>query len=183
MHKKTCIVLVGAPCSGKSSVGKLVANKLNIKYVSSGDIARTIANNDDTVKNDLEMGKLAPESQMRGAISSAIYNSVILDDDNTIILDGFPRFGEQAEWLQNLISHKIKIYYVLLYTPLSTIIERSINRNRSDDKSLEKRLDYYYNTTYKDLHDYIDITIDANENTVNECSALLVKFIKEVTEC
>ena len=56
-----------------------------------------------------------------------------------------------------------------------------MHRGRDDDKNLEQRLNYYYNTTYKELYKYIDIIIEANENTVSDCSILLTKYIKEVT--
>lgn len=181
MNKKTCIVLVGAPCSGKSSAGKLVASETNIKYISSGDIARKMAKLDNTIRDDLNMGKLAPESQMRNAISNSLWQRFMAECVSVVILDGFPRFGEQAEWLRNTLPANIDIKYVLFDTPLSTIIERSAHRDRDDDKSLEQRLNYYYNTTYKELYKYINIIIDANENTVSECSRLLIEYIKEVT--
>jgi adenylate kinase family enzyme len=183
MYKKTCIVLVGGPCSGKSSAGKLAANKLNAKYISSGDIAREMAKRDKSIDENLSNGRLAPEWEMRVSISNSIKSST----NDIIILDGFPRFGEQAEWLESRFGNikncnYMDIYYVLMYTPLSTIIERSASRNRNDDKSIEQRIKYYYSVTYKELYDYIDTVIDACENTANECSELLINFIREVTK-
>ena len=48
MSKDLCIVLIGAPCSGESTIGKEVANRINARYISSGNIARKMAemNND-----------------------------------------------------------------------------------------------------------------------------------------
>ena len=175
-----CIILVGPPCCGKSSVGKTVASRLGIDYISSGDIARRMAQSNMQVSDDLAGGKMAPEDEMRRIISEKLWQRLIKRDKNTVILDGFPRFGEQAVWLRDLLPHAIDIKYVLLDVPLSTIIERSADRNRIDDKSLEQRLKYYYNITYKELSGYIDIIIDANENTVDECSALLTHYIEEV---
>lgn len=180
MSDKMCIILVGPPCCGKSSVGKTVASRLGIDYISSGDIARRMAQSNTQVNEDLVDGKMAPENEMRRIISEKLWQRFIKMGKNVIILDGFPRFGEQAVWLRDLLPHIIDIKYVLLNVPLSTIIERSADRNRNDDKSLEQRLKYYYNTTYKELSDHIDIVIDANENTVDECSALLIHYIEEV---
>lgn len=181
MSKKTCIVLIGGPCSGKSSAGKLVAKKLDIRYISSGDIAREMAKRDSAVGNNLNNGNLAPEEQMRKSIWSELYHCFSEMYEDVMILDGFPRFGEQAEWLRTNLPTNIDIKYVLFHVPMSTIIERSMRRNRADDKSLEARIKYYYGTTCVELRDYIDITIDADENNVDECAMLLANYIiKEV---
>lgn len=181
MSRKTCIVLVGGPCSGKSSVGKLVAKKLDIEYISSGDIAREMAKHDSAIDNSLNNGNLAPEEQMRKSIWSRLFHCFDEMYEDVAILDGFPRFGEQAEWLRKILPASINIKYVLFHVPMSTIIERSMHRNRADDKSLENRIKYYYGTTYKELYDYVDVVIDADENNVDECSALLANYIiKEV---
>lgn len=167
------IVLIGPPCSGKSSIGKIAASKVPMAYyISSGDIARKMAEQSDIVKHDLDSGRLAPEFQMRQNILSALKN--IFTHSQTIILDGFPRFYDQFRWLGQMVPVDIEIRYVLVYARLSTIIERSRTRNRSDDKSLEQRLDYYYNTTFKDLQPYIHYVIDSDEYTVDECAKLLI---------
>lgn len=167
------IVLIGPPCSGKSSVGKVAASKVPIVcYISSGDIARKMAEQSDIVKHNLDSGRLAPESQMRQNILSALKNA--FSHSQTVILDGFPRFYDQSKWLSEMVPADIEIQYVLVYARLSTIIERSSVRGRSDDKSLQQRLDYYYNTTFKDLQPYIQYIIDSDEYTVDECAKLLI---------
>lgn len=183
MNKKVCIVLVGGPCSGKSSVGKMTAADLCCGYISSGDIARKMAKYDNTIRANLDSGRLAPEDKMRRNISTLLWQYFKIEDNDVVILDGFPRFGDQAKWLRKELPLSIDIYYVLFYAPLSMIIERSANRDRPDDKSLRQRLGYYYNTTYKELYDYITTTIDTTEASVDECSALLTKFVKEVMKC
>lgn len=180
MNKKI-IVLVGPPCSGKSTIGKEVVHAVpNTYYLSSGDIARRMAKSNATIQNDLDSGKLAPERLMRESVSYALYHMLKEKDMDTVILDGFPRFGEQSVWLRELMPKNIDIYYVLVYANLSTIIERSNVRDRSDDKSLEQRLKYYYSTTLKDLYDNINYTIDTNELSTNECIKLLINFVKGV---
>ena len=73
MSKKVCVVLVGGPCSGKSSAGKIAAEILDAVYISSGDIARNMAQDSAIIKNDLMLGKLAPENNMRNAISNRLW--------------------------------------------------------------------------------------------------------------
>lgn len=167
------IVLIGPPCSGKSSVGKIAASKVPMAhYISSGDIARKMAERNDTIKHNLDCGRLAPESEMRQNILSALKDA--FRHSQTVILDGFPRFYDQLDWLNKMLPMDIEIRCVLVYAKLSTIIERSSARGRSDDESLQQRLGYYYNTTFKDLQPYIHYIIDSDEYTVDECAKLLI---------
>lgn len=181
MSNKTLIVLVGGPCSGKSSAGKIAAHNLCAKYVSSGDIARAMARHDNDVRNDLDNGKLAPESQMRDAISKHLWEHFYRRDANLIILDGFPRFNEQAEWLHNEF-YGIDIRYILIHAPSYVLRDRAKNRNRSDDSSFNKRYNYYRQVTYKDLYCRTDIVIDTTNTTIEECATLLENYIKEVID-
>lgn len=179
MNKKTLIVLVGGPCSGKSSAGKIAAEHLIAKYISSGDIARNMAKDNDNIQNDLNNGKLAPESRMREAISSNLLKYFYKQDANLIILDGFPRFGEQADWLRHEF-HNIDIRYVLIHAPSWVLRSRAKNRNRSDDNSFEQRYDYYRKVTYDELYDYLNVIINTENITVEECATELENYIKEV---
>ena len=112
MSKKACVVLVGGPCSGKSSTGKIAAEILDAVYISSGDIARNMAQDSDIIKNDLMLGRLAPEDNMRNAISNRLWYYFKRMDRDIVILDGFPRFGDQAKWLHEELSHNIDVRYV-----------------------------------------------------------------------
>lgn len=181
MKKKTLIVLVGGPCSGKSSAGKIAAEHLIAKYISSGDIAREMAKDNDNVRDNLNAGKLAPESRMRDAISKKLWEYFYRRDANLIILDGFPRFNEQAEWLHNEF-YGIDIRYVLIHAPSYVLRNRAKNRNRSDDNSFENRYNYYRQITYKDLYCRTDIVIDTTDTTIEECATLLEDYIKEVID-
>lgn len=182
MSNKKLIVLVGGPCSGKSSAGKIAAEHLIAKYISSGDIARDMAKNNDNVRSDLNSGKLAPESQMRDAISKHLWNHFFNRDANLIILDGFPRFGDQAEWLSNEF-YMVDIHYVLIHAPSWVLRDRAKNRNREDDGSFERRLDYYRNVTYKELYRRLDTIIDTDTMSIEKCATELENYIKEVMEC
>lgn len=182
MSKKVCVVLVGGPCSGKSSTGKIAAEILDAVYISSGDIARNMAQDSAIIKNDLMLGRLAPEDNMRNAISSRLWLYFKRMDRDIVILDGFPRFGDQAKWLHEELPRNIDVRYVEIYAPLLTIIERSNIRNRDDDKNLEARLIYYYGVTHKELNDRIEYLIDTSKASVQECAETLVKYIKEATK-
>lgn len=181
MNKKMCIVLVGAPCSGKSTIGKAVADELcgSTAYISSGDIARKLADKHMNMKKNLEKGMLAPESLMRNAIKNEIFNKVIIVNKDIFILDGFPRFGEQAEWLEDLLEHKFNIEYVLIETPENVLRERAKSRCRYDDNSFERRLKYYNEVTYPELLGRVKSIIYSGYSSNETYVQILLRIIRE----
>lgn len=134
-----CIVLIGPPCSGKSAVGKALADSISYRYVSSGDIARKMAEEDGTIDN-LNAGNMAPEERIREEIDK-VFNA-----GGNIILDGFPRFTQQYEWLMEQF-YDYKFTFVLIDVSISLLFSRMINRNRADDVAFMERLNYYMNST------------------------------------
>lgn len=178
MNKKTLIVLVGGPCSGKSSAGKIAAKNLRAQYISSGGIAREMARYDVDMQMDLDKGRLAPEQRMRQEVSKRLWKYFHKKDQDLVILDGFPRFGEQAEWLHSEF-HNINIRYACIYAPDHVLRARAKNRNRGDDGSFEDRLLYYRYTTYIDLRSRINYYIDG-EGSIEECATLLENFVRGV---
>ena len=126
------IILVGKSNSGKSVLGKAVAEKLGIRYISSGDIARGM----NDIQNSLNSGELAPEDRMRHEILHKIMSC-----DISYILDGFPRFYDQYEWLNQTIAHDM--IYVYVDVPDEDIISRAMQRGRDDDGSIGKKIKFF----------------------------------------
>ncbi len=165
-----CIIMFGMPCSGKSTIGKELAKELGYDYVSSGDIAREMAKSDNNVNNDLNNGKLAPEDAMR----SAIYDKIM--ESNNLVLDGFPRFGDQLVWLyQNFVGINFIAIHIMIDS--DTAIKRSVARGRDDDQSIIKRILNYYENTYQ-MAINADVTVE-NIGDKNSNHGL-VKSILEV---
>ena len=131
------IILLGKSNSGKSTIGKKVAEVLGIRYISSGDIARDM--NDKKTQEELNAGKLAPEDEMRKCILTEINNG------ESYVLDGFPRFYEQYEWINLQISHEL--VYVFIDASDEDIISRAKSRGRDDDESIMKKLEFYQEKT------------------------------------
>lgn len=137
MATAKCIVLIGPPCSGKSTVGRFLADKLGYRYVSSGDIARNMGK---AVNAMLRAGRMAPEDEMREEIKK------ILDTHDDVILDGFPRFEDQYNWMMGKFMHR-SFSFVLIDAPVSIIFDRVSKRGREDDVSMTGRFEYYRNHT------------------------------------
>ena len=156
------IIIIGPPCSGKSTIGQNYSQQHKIGYISSGDIARRMAARDPRVDKELSEGKLAPEAAMRHAIGDEILMRT--GRDMPFILDGFPRFPEQNEWLLSNFGKKIHFIYVLIDTPIDLCVKRAKLRDRSDDAAISKRITYFQTETLA-MVEYIDLTVKVMESS------------------
>jgi adenylate kinase len=110
--RKKIILLIGPPGSGKGTQGKLLAEKLMLPHISTGDIFRKIAiNNTDEsrILNEyMDSGKLVPSE-----LVNRIVKQVLLSDDykNGCVLDGYPRNLEQAEYLGKSVEAEISCVF------------------------------------------------------------------------
>jgi adenylate kinase len=101
------IVLLGPPGAGKGTQAKVLSDKLNILHISTGDIFR------DVKKSGSELGKELSDYMNRGVlVPDDIVNRIVVerlkkDDikDSGFILDGYPRTRNQAEALDEALSH------------------------------------------------------------------------------
>lgn len=134
------IVLMGMPGCGKSTIGKVLAQKVGAIYVSSGDIARRMAETDEETKESLEHGLMAPEYMMRDEIYRTLYD--ITYRGKSFILDGFPRNIDQYLWLRKRFDD---IGYVVIDADKNECMDRLFHRGRPDDKVsiIDERMDYY----------------------------------------
>ncbi len=91
------LILLGAPGTGKGTQGNIIALKLNIPKISTGDILR------DALKKKTALGMQAQQYMVKGEL---VPDEIIIgivkerleekDCENGFILDGFPRTVPQA---------------------------------------------------------------------------------------
>jgi adenylate kinase len=97
------LIFLGAPGAGKGTQAEIIAGKLNIPTISTGNIIReALANGTDMglkAKAFIEAGKLVPDDVVIGIIKERLAAD---DCANGFILDGFPRTIPQAEALDNM---------------------------------------------------------------------------------
>lgn len=97
---KMKLIFLGPPGSGKGTQAKVLAQKLNLPQISTGDIFRY------NIKNHTELGIKAREFNDKGLlVPDNITNEMVkerIQKDycvNGYILDGYPRTINQAEFL------------------------------------------------------------------------------------
>ena len=119
------LVFIGPQASGKGTQAKIVAQKLGLVHISTGDLVRG-AKGDLKIKIDsyIHKGNLVPDALMIEILKKR------LEDENGkgFILDGFPRNLVQAKELEKItkIDKFIEISIsdiggkiILLFTKLS----------------------------------------------------------------
>ncbi len=122
------IVFLGPPGSGKGTQAQILAQKLGIPQISSGDLLR------DAVQNDTPTGRKAKVYMDKGEL---VPDTIVIDlvgerikDEKKFILDGFPRNIQQAEKLDVLLNQMgVPLDKVInIEVPLEKLIERLTGR-------------------------------------------------------
>ncbi len=120
------LVLLGKPGSGKGSEAELLAKTLKVPQISMGDILRSIEREKTEigrmVSAYIDKGELVPDE-----LAMTIFKERISKPDckKGLLLDGFPRYLEQANELDKLMKIDKAIY---LDVPDDLIIKRLSNR-------------------------------------------------------
>jgi adenylate kinase len=109
------IVLLGAPGSGKGTQAKKLMADRNIPQISTGDMLRAAIAAGTRfglqAKAIVDAGNLVSDDIMLGIISERLAEA---DASEGFILDGFPRTGQQALDLEDLLDQ--------MATPLSAAV-------------------------------------------------------------
>jgi adenylate kinase len=89
------LILLGAPGAGKGTQGALLANRLGIQRIVTGDILRTAVREDTLLGREarryMDAGELVPD-----ALIIDMLREVLAGSGNGFIMDGFPRTLDQA---------------------------------------------------------------------------------------
>lgn len=120
------IVLLGAPASGKGTLGAKLTEILNIPHISTGNIIRQ--NIADKTEIGLRVSKIISKG---GLVDDETVNNMVLErlkqDDckNGFILDGYPRTLAQAETFERFYNVE---YALNIEVELDTCIKRISGR-------------------------------------------------------
>jgi len=146
------IILFGAPGVGKGTQAAILADKLSIAHLSTGDAFRAAIKNQTEVgklaKGYVDAGDLVPDDVVARIVDEAMNDASFA---NGAILDGFPRTQAQADALAGMLSARgLSVHRVVnIDVDDATIIERLLARGRADDtrEIIENRLSVYRQET------------------------------------
>lgn len=169
------LILIGIQGSGKSTQGNILAQKLNIPYLSSGHIFREMTKEKTQwgryIKETLNAGFLIPDEKAIPIIEEYLTKS---EYKNGYILDGFPRTVPQAQQFANGVD---KVIYLKVSDKealwrLSGRIEEGVREDNTLG-AIRKRIQLFHDVTEPVLGFY------RNKNMLLEVDG--EKSIEEVT--
>ena len=150
------VLLLGAPGSGKGTQGKIVAERLGLPKITTGDILRAAVKAETPLglqaKKYMDDGKLVPDAVILSLIKEELAKP---EAKEGAVFDGFPRTAAQAELVDTTLGERGQRLskVLLLDVPEEELIRRLTARaaqeNRSDDtpEAIRTRLQVYQRDT------------------------------------
>lgn len=175
------ITISGNPGSGKSTVAKIVARKLGLKPLSSGDFMRQLA--EERGISLLELSRIAETDQF---IDQEI-------DQRTI------RFGKEhddfvmdSRLAFHFIPHSIKVFLEVRPTVAAerifrekrwsekenTDVKTTLQKISERQESERKRYQQYYGVDYLDKRQF-DLVIDTTQISAEDAAEKIFEFVKK----
>ncbi|EGO53933.1 hypothetical protein NEUTE1DRAFT_16968, partial [Neurospora tetrasperma FGSC 2508] len=150
-HKPRSFAVLGGPGSGKSTICATWA-KLDggVMHIAIGDILRSEAKRPDSpyaevLKANLAKGAIGDPEMTVGLIKDYIRTRIrsATGPIHTYLLDGFPRAVASAQYFERTVGPISKV--IVLDIPEATLIDRCLQRNRSDDNhdAIRERIRVY----------------------------------------
>ena len=186
------ITISGAPGSGKSTVAKLVAQKLGYRHYSAGDFMREIA--EKRGLSLLELGKIAEkdrsidqELDIRTIALGRKEDDFVMDSRLAyhFIPDSFKIFLEvdEKEAAKRIFGDVKKKKTGRAVEKESTTLAATLAAIRKRKKSEERRYEKYYNLNPYDKKQY-DCIVDTTKTTPEQAVEKVIEAVKkEKTWC
>jgi adenylate kinase len=174
------LVLLGAPGSGKGTQGEILADRLGVPHIASGELLRDAARSDvgRQIAGYVDRGELVPDDLVVALMCDVLGRAT---DSAGYILDGFPRTRGQAERLEALAAPEAVVYLSLSDdVARQRMARRATQAGRNDDADrevIERRLRVFHAETEPLLDFYRErgllATVDASQPPEDVGAAIL----------
>ena len=119
------IILLGAPGSGKGTQAEFLVKQYGFAHLSTGDLLR------DEMAKSTELGKSIENMMSEGQlVPTEIVNNLVeqrlRSTEEGIVLDGYPRNVEQANFISEVMGSKLKDMKAIYFSVADDIIIKRI---------------------------------------------------------
>ncbi len=192
----TCILLFGAPGTGKGTQGKLLGEIDGFIHLATGDIFRSLDKESELGRKFLHYssrGELVPDDltielwhdHVAGMVKSGIYSP----SHDILLLDGMPRSVPQAKMLQDLIQPLAIVHLVApdlndMVQRMKLRAEKEGRHDDADENVIRNRFDVYERETAPVLQQYdtkLILDIDAI-GTIEEVFDRVCNIVKPLQD-
>lgn len=175
------IIFMGVAGSGKSVQGRMLADKLGLPWLSTGEFLRMLIAGER--RQQMIAGKLLDDQEII-ALVQKIFR--VIDTNQEFVLDGFPRTPAQADWLLSQVKHgQLDITAVIhLEASEQEVQKRLLSRGRPDDtkEAITERFTEYRQTILPILDHFKEAGIKVHSINAEQPVADIHKEIIEVIE-
>jgi len=172
----TTITISGLPGTGKTTVAKLLEQRLGLRYVYSGEIFRRLAE-----QHQMSLEEFGKYCESHRNIDEELdrYQLGILKEGNVILE------GRLSGWLA--FQNHIPAVKVLLHADIQIRASRIVKREQGDiekrkkeilkrEKSEATRYKKYYGIDVSDTSIY-DVIIDAGDKTPEQIMEIILRYV------
>src|SRR3989344_7134533 len=144
------IFFIGKPGCGKDTQAEFLSKTTLWPIVSAGDQFRALAEEESVlgrkIKKEIDSGALAPDWL---AMHLYLTSLLKLDDESSVIFDGFSRETSQAKLIVKSLAWLKRSFTVLNVAVSDESVKRRLalraqTSGRADDEAVEERLREYY---------------------------------------
>lgn len=130
------ISLIGAPCSGKGTSARALQHEQHFHAIGAGDTLREYMKEtgDEFIANLVNNGKIVPVDVVWKLMRHKI-EKLMERGQTRILLDGFPRDRDQAEFLCEFLKYhpSAKVFFVELHVSDQVLLDRMMVRYICDN--------------------------------------------------
>lgn len=179
------LLFIGPPGAGKGTQADLVADRLGIPHISTGEMFR------DHVSRGTELGERVEAIMTAGDYVPDEVTVAMLEErfarpdaEMGFILDGFPRTRGQVASLDSLIGGDGLDLVVVFKVDDDELAARMLQRGRDDDsaETIHNRLRVYYEQTQPLIDVYSGRDLTATIDGIGEVDEVTERIIAVIRE-
>ena len=148
------LLIMGPPGAGKGTQATVIADKLGIPHISTGDLFRSNLSEGTPLgleaKKYMDAGEYVPDSVTNNMVRDRLAQS---DAQAGFLLDGYPRTVAQVHELDEMLGSAKLDRVIVLAADTDEVVARLLNRaqeqGRADDTEevIRRRLEVYEEQT------------------------------------